>query len=358
MSGGGSATTAPAGQAASVLATRVGTVTLPNPIMTASGTSGHGTELSDYGDLAALGAVVVKSLSVDPWDGNPAPRVHEVGAGMLNSVGLQGPGLAAWCADDLPALAAAGARVVVSVWGRTVADYGRAAELVAAASATDDGRAIVALEVNVSCPNVEDRSRMFAHSAEMTARVMEATACGLPRWAKLSPNVPDVVEIATGALEGGADGLTLVNTLLGMALDTESGRPVLGAGGGGLSGAPVHPVAVRAVWECRAAFPEAPIVGVGGVQTGRDAAELLLAGADAVQVGTATFRDPRAPWKVLRQLTRWCRDHHTTVADIRAGVRARNAGDTPDKSPVTTAAVPSGTSFEQGQVQGQGGTHG
>jgi dihydroorotate dehydrogenase (NAD+) catalytic subunit len=363
VSAGGSAATGPADGPASALATRVGTVTLPNPIMTASGTSGHGTELADYGDLAALGAVVVKSLSIDPWQGNPAPRVHEVGAGMLNSVGLQGPGLAAWFADDLPALAAAGARVVVSIWGRTVADYGRAAELVAAASAsasasasaTDHGRAIVALEVNVSCPNVEDRSRMFAHSAEMTARVMAATACGLPRWAKLSPNVPDVVEIAGGALEGGADGLTLVNTLLGLALDTESGRPVLGAGGGGLSGAPVHPVAVRAVWECRAAFPGTPIVGVGGVQTGRDAAELLLAGADAVQVGTATFRDPRAPWKVLRQLARWCRDHHTTVADIRAGAKARTQSigvpaDDTHKSPATTAAR--GTSREQG------GTHG
>ncbi|HEY6472346.1 MAG TPA: dihydroorotate dehydrogenase [Acidimicrobiales bacterium] len=351
MSGGGSATTGPAGQAASALAARVGALILPNPIMTASGTSGHGTELADYGDLAALGVVVVKSLSVEPWEGNPAPRVHEVGAGMLNSVGLQGPGLAAWCADDLPALAAAGARVVVSVWGRTVADYARAAELVAAASATDAGRAIVALEVNVSCPNVEDRSRMFAHSADMTARVMAATACGLPRWAKLSPNVPDVVEIAAGALEGGANGLTLVNTLLGMALDTESGRPVLGAGGGGLSGAPVHPVAVRAVWECRAAFPETPIVGVGGVQTGRDAAELLLAGADAVQVGTATFRDPRAPWKVLRQLARWCRDHRTTVAGIREGVRARHDDATAER-PVTTAAR--GTALEQQR----GGTHG
>src|SRR4029077_2767184 len=185
---------------------------------------------------------------------------------------------------------------------------------------------IAALEVNVSCPNVEDRSRMFAHSAEATARVLAATACGLPRWAKLSPNVPDVVEIASGALEGGADGLTLVNTLLGLALDTDNGRPVLGAGGGGLSGAAVHPVAVSAVWECRAAFPDTAIVGVGGVQSGRDAVELLQAGADAVQVGTATFRDPRAPWQVLRQLARWCRDNDTTVADIRVvvpgGVRA------------------------------------
>jgi dihydroorotate dehydrogenase (NAD+) catalytic subunit len=299
------------------LATRVGALELPNPIMTASGTSGHGTELADYGDLAALGAVVVKSLSAEPWPGNPAPRVHEVGAGMLNSVGLQGPGLAAWAAHDLPALAAAGARVVVSIWGRTIGDYERAAELVVAAANTEPGRCIAALEVNVSCPNVEDRSRMFAHSAEATARVMAATKCGLPRWAKLSPNVPDVVEIASGALEGGADGLTLVNTLLGMALDTETGQPVLGAGGGGLSGAPVHPVAVRAVWECRAAFPGTAILGVGGVQSGRDAVELLQAGADAVQVGTATFRDPRAPWQVLRQLARWCRDHDTTVSDVR-----------------------------------------
>jgi dihydroorotate dehydrogenase (NAD+) catalytic subunit len=187
----------------------------------------------------------------------------------------------------------------------------------------------VALEVNVSCPNVEDRSRMFAHSADATSRVMAATVCGLPRWAKLSPNVPDVVEIAAGALEGGADGLTLVNTLLGLALDTESGRPVLGAGGGGLSGSAVHPVAVRAVWECRAAFPEVPIVGVGGVMSGHDAVELLQAGADAVQVGTAIFRDPKAPWKVLRQLARWCDAHGTTVRGIREQARRRVAAGRP-----------------------------
>ncbi|HUE08442.1 MAG TPA: dihydroorotate dehydrogenase [Acidimicrobiales bacterium] len=326
-----SARRAPHPETMAALATRIGTIELPNPVMTASGTSGHGTELADYGDLAALGAVVVKSLSAEPWAGNPAPRVHEVGAGMLNSVGLQGPGLAAWAEHDLPALAAAGARVVVSIWGRTVAEYERAAALVVAAANTEPGRCIAAVEVNVSCPNVEDRSRMFAHSAEATARVMAATKCGLPRWAKLSPNVPDIVEIATGALEGGADGLTLVNTLLGLALDTETGRPVLGAGGGGLSGAPVHPVAVRAVWECRAAFPDTAIVGVGGVQSGHDAVEFLLAGADAVQVGTATFRDPRAPWQVLRQLARWCSDHDTTVADIRGRV-AGGGRTTPDRT--------------------------
>ena len=202
-------------------------------------------------------------------------------------------------------------------------DYRHAAAAVATAAASGHGSSIVALEVNVSCPNVEDRSRMFAHSAEATARVLAATACGLPRWAKLSPNVPDIVEIATGALEGGADGLTLVNTLLGLALDTETGRPVLGAGGGGLSGAPVHPVAVRAVWECRAAFPDLPLVGVGGVFSGRDAIELLQAGADAVQVGTATFRDPRAPWKVLRQVEQWCAARGTSVEDVRSSARNR-----------------------------------
>ncbi|HEX4433817.1 MAG TPA: dihydroorotate dehydrogenase [Acidimicrobiales bacterium] len=324
---------APDGRRAATLATSVGSLRLPNPVLTASGTSGHGTELSDYGDLSALGAVVVKSLSVEPWPGNAAPRVHEVGAGMLNSVGLQGPGLAAWARDDLPALHAAGARVVVSIWGRSVGDYAKAAELVAAAASTAAGSCLRAVEVNVSCPNVEDRSRMFAHSAEATGQVLAATACGLPRWAKLSPNVPNIVDIAAGAVEGGADGLTLVNTLLGLALDTDNGQPVLGAGGGGLSGAAVHPVAVRAVWECRAAFPELPLIGVGGVFSGDDAVELLWAGADAIEVGTATFRDPKAPWKVLRQLARWCDTHGTTIGGIRQKVRDR-VGGAPVAAPV------------------------
>jgi dihydroorotate dehydrogenase (NAD+) catalytic subunit len=323
---------APSGTGAP-LRTRVGVVALPNPVMTASGTSGHGAELAEYGELAELGAVVVKSLSADPWPGNPAPRVHEVGASMLNSVGLQGIGVHAWARRDLPSLHALGARVVVSIWGRTVSDYGRAGAMVAEAAATPAGSCIVAVEVNVSCPNVEDRSRMFAHSAETTrAAVSAASECGLPRWAKLSPNVPDLVEIATGAIEGGADGLTLVNTLLGLALDTDTGAPVLGAGGGGLSGAAVHPVAVRAVWELRDAFPDVAIIGVGGVATGRDAAELLLAGADAVQVGTATFRDPKAPWKVLRQLARWVERRGTSVDEVRAAARRRTS--------VRTTAVP------------------
>jgi dihydroorotate dehydrogenase (NAD+) catalytic subunit len=303
------------------VATSVGAVDLPNPIMTAAGTSGHGTELAEYGDLSALGAVVVKSLSVRPWAGNPAPRVHEVGTGMLNSVGLQGPGLEAWLEHDLPALTAAGARAVVSIWGQTVDDYGRAAAMLAQASRP--GSALVAVEVNVSCPNVEDRARMFAHSETATREVLAATECGWPRWAKLSPNVPDIAAIAGAALEGGADGLTLTNTLLGLALDVETGRPLLGGGGGGLSGAVLHPVAVRAVWECRAAFPRTAIIGAGGVASGEDAVEFLRAGADAVQVGTAIFRDPRAPWKILRQLTRWCAKRGTTVDALRVTARQR-----------------------------------
>ena len=170
---------------------------------------------------------------------------------------------------------------------------------------------------------------MFAHSADGDgAASWRPPSCGLPRWAKLSPNVPDVVEIAAGALEGGADGLTLVNTLLGPGPRHRVGPSACSApAGGGLSGGAVHPVAVRAVWECRAAFPDVPIVGVGGVSTGRDAVELLLAGADAVQVGTATFRDPRAPWKVLRQLARWCDTHGTTCRRSEPACAAASAAE-------------------------------
>lgn len=288
------------------LRARVGSVVLPNPVMTASGTAGHGAELAPYLDLGALGAVVVKSLAAGPWPGNPAPRLHPTPAGMLNSVGLQGPGVEAWLEQDLPGLAATGARVVASIWGRRVEDYAKAAAMLAHAPA-----AVVAVEVNVSCPNVEDRRRMFAHSPTATAEALGAAAeCRRPRWAKLSPNLADITEIAGAAIAGGAETLTLVNTLLGLAIDPETGAAWLGAGGGGLSGPAIRPVAVRAVFDCRAAFPGVGIVGVGGVARGVDAVELLMAGADAVQVGTATFADPRAPALVLAEISKWCRRHH------------------------------------------------
>jgi len=311
----------PGRRRATDLRTTVGSVVLPNPVLTASGTAGHGAELGAYLDLAALGAVVVKSLGPGPWPGNPAPRVAEMPAGMLNSVGLQGPGVAAWVEDELPELTGRGARVVASIWGRSVDDFARAGAALAGAPG------VVAVEVNVSCPNVEDRSRMFAHSPAATAAAVAAAgASGLPRWAKLSPNVADIVEIAGAALGAGAEALVLVNTVLGMAVDPARAAYRLGSGpgGGGLSGPAIRPVAVRAVHDCRAAFPHAGIVGVGGVCRGVDAAELLVAGADAVEVGTASFRDPRAPLKVLTGLERWCRRHGVAaVRDLVGAVHRR-----------------------------------
>jgi dihydroorotate dehydrogenase (NAD+) catalytic subunit len=285
------------------LAVRVGSVRLPNPIMTASGTAGHSAELAAYADLAALGAVVVKSLHAEPWPGNPPLRVHETAAGMINSVGLQGPGVEAWLAHDLPDLAATGARVVASIWGRTVDEYRRAADRLAAAPDS-----VVAVEVNLSCPNTEAGRDLFAHSADDTrAAIAATTGCGRPRWAKLSPNVGHLGEIAAAAHGAGAEAVTLVNTVMGLAIDPETRRFRLGSGsrGGGLSGPAIHPIAVRAVFEVHRALPDVPIVGVGGVASGADAAELLLAGASAVQVGTATFADPRAPHRVLRELQGW-----------------------------------------------------
>ena len=312
--------TGPGGRSRKVdLTTSVGSVRLPNPVMTASGTAGHGAELARYVDLASLGAVVVKSLSAEPWAGNPAPRVTDVDAGMLNSVGLQNPGVEAWLHEELPALLGTGARVVASVWGFTVEAYEKAAAALAGAPPE-----VVAVEVNLSCPNVESRRAMFAHSPRLTAEAVEATAgCGRPRWAKLSPNVTDLTEIAGAALEAGAAALTLVNTVMGMAIDPESRRPRLGAGGGGLSGPAIRPVAVRAVYEVCSAFPDAAVVGVGGVAAGEHAVELLLAGASAVQVGTATFADPRAPGRIVAELERWCRRHRVArVADLVGRARA------------------------------------
>jgi dihydroorotate dehydrogenase (NAD+) catalytic subunit len=291
------------------LATTVGSVGLPNPVMAAAGTAGHGTELAPWVDFGRLGALVVKSLAAYEWPGNPAPRVHAAGAGMLNSVGLQGPGVDAWRRHELPHLQYAGARVVASIWGRTVDDYRMAAEQLR------DAGGVVAVEVNVSCPNTEAGGEMFAHSPAATREVLAATeACGLPRWAKLSPNTDRLVEVAAAAVDGGAEALTLVNTLLGMVIDVDERRPALGAGGGGLSGPPLHPVAVRAVYEVHRALPSVPLVGVGGVSDAVTAVELLVAGASAVQVGTATFADPRATMRVLDDLERWCQRHG--VADV------------------------------------------
>ena len=312
--------TGPGGRSRSVdLTTSVGSVRLTNPVMTASGTAGHGAELGRYVDLSSLGAVVVKSLSAEAWAGNPSPRVTEVDAGMLNSVGLQNPGVEAWLEDELPALVAPGARVVASIWGFTVEAYEKAAAALADAPAE-----VVAVEVNLSCPNIHGGRAIFAHDTRLVTEAVSASgACGRPRWAKLSPNVTNLTEIAGVALEAGAEALTLINTVMGMVIDPETRRPKLGAGGGGLSGPAIRPVAVRAVYDVCTAFPDATVVGVGGVASGEHAVELLLAGASAVQVGTATFADPRAPARILGELEGWCRRHRVArVADLVGKARA------------------------------------
>jgi dihydroorotate dehydrogenase (NAD+) catalytic subunit len=296
------------------LSTTLGTVTLRSAIMTAAGTSGYGDELAAYGDLGTLGAVVVKSLAAFAWEGNPAPRVAAVGEHMVNAVGLAGPGVAAWRAEYLPALEQRGGDVVASIWGRTVDEFASAADAMR-------GARVVALEVNASCPNLESRSMIFAHSALATAEIVRASkVAGLPLWIKLSPNTPDLLAIADAALDAGADALVLVNTVLGMAIDVETRRPSLGNGGGGVSGPGILPVALRCVYDCRAAFPDTPIVGVGGVSSGEDAVAMIMAGANAVEVGTATFANPRAPWMVQQGLARWLARHDVNRVSDLVGV--------------------------------------
>lgn len=276
----------------------IGSVELRHPVMTASGTAGYGSEFAPYFDLASIGAVVTKSIAPFEWAGNPAPRVHPTPQGMINAVGLQGPGIEHWLTHELPALTATGATVVCSIWGRSVDDYRRAAEMLASAPS-----AVVAVEVNLSCPNLEGRGSIFAHDVDLSAEVIAATdACGRPRWAKLSANTDRIVDVAGACHEAGAEAVTLINTLLGLTFDPETMRPSLGNGGGGLSGRAIHPVAVRAVHDVRRAHPGLPIVGVGGVATGWDAVEMMVAGAQAVQVGTASFADPRACARIAEEM--------------------------------------------------------
>ena len=281
----------------------VGSVHLRQPVLTASGTAGHSTELNHYFNMSQIGATVVKSLFATPWPGNPAPRVHPTPAGMINAVGLQGPGMAEWIAKDLPECEKHGVTVVASIWGRTVEEYRQAAEMLAPVA-----HRITALEVNLSCPNLEGRGGIIAHDAEMSANVIAAcAAAGTPLWAKLSPNTDRLIAIAESVVEAGAESLTLTNTLLGMLLNTDTAKPVLGNGGGGVSGRAMFPVALRAVFDVRKAIPHIPIVGVGGIASGDDAIAMMQAGAHAVQVGTASFARPDAAMKVLNEMHAWVR---------------------------------------------------
>ena len=299
----------------------IGPLRLANPIVAASGTFGHGAELAALCDPRGIGAVTTKSVAVFACEGNPPLRVAEApGGGMINSVGLPGPGVDAWIANDLPALEARGARVIASIWGRTVADYEGAARAL-----KEVAHRVVAIEVNLSCPNVEARAHVFAHAPETTRAathaVVDALGGATPVFAKLSPNVTDIVSIAGAAIDAGADGLTLINTVMGLVVDAASRSPRLGAGGGGVSGPPIKPVALRAVWEVARAFPDVPIIGTGGVSTGEDAVEMLSAGAAAVGVGTATFADPRATLRIIAELDAWCvRNGVARVRDLTGGI--------------------------------------
>lgn len=295
------------------LTTDLAGLRLPNPLMTASGCAAAGRELHQFFDLADLGAVVTKSVMRDVRAGRPTPRMAETPSGMLNSIGLQGPGIEAFIEHDLPWLRSVGARTIVSIAGGDVAEFRELAVRLA------DQPGVAAVEVNISCPNVANRGLVFAcapaSSSDVVSAVRAVLPAHIPVLAKLSPDVTDIVEIAAACVAAGADGLTMINTLLGVAIDLDRMRPRLAGLTGGLSGPAIKPVAVRCIWQVHAAMlagrlPHVPIVGVGGVRTGRDALELVLAGASAVQVGTVIFNDPSAPIRVRDELARELAGRH------------------------------------------------
>ena len=282
------------------LSTTLGNAWFPSPLFTASGCASSGKELAQFIDLREIGAVVTKSVMSKPRHGRPTPRMAETPSGMINSIGLQGPGIDQFLAQDLPWLVSQKARVIVSIAGETVEEYATLARKVRSAPG------ISALEVNISCPNVENRGLVFACDPDASRRVIDGvrkTLGGeLPIIAKLSPDVTDLVSIAKGVVDAGADGLALINTVLSMVINLETMRPHLGAKTGGLSGPAIRPIAVRAIYQVHEALPTVPILGMGGVATGRDALELILAGAKGVSVGTASFGDPAAILSIQNEL--------------------------------------------------------
>ena len=281
--------------------TKIGSKRFSNPIFTASGCASSGQELSQFFPLSSLGAVVTKSIMTKPRTGRATPRMAETPSGMLNSIGLQGPGIDTFLERDIPWLIEQQAKIIISIAGETVDEYGVLARRLRALSG------ISAVEVNISCPNVENRGQVFACHPDTAVAVIESVRRNiggeLPIIAKLSPDVTDIVEIAGAVINAGVDGLALINTLLGMVIDTNSMRPKLAGKTGGLSGPAIRPVAVRAIYQVHQAFPNTPIVGMGGVASGRDAFELILAGASAVSVGTATFGNPNATMQIKEELS-------------------------------------------------------
>lgn len=282
------------------LSTTLGNAWFPAPIFTASGCASSGKELSQFVPLKDIGAVVTKSVMSKPRHGRPTPRMAETPSGMLNSIGLQGPGIDSFLAHDVPWLLEQKARVIVSIAGETIEEYSTLARKLRSVSG------ISAVEVNISCPNVENRGLVFACDPDASRRVIDGvrkTIGGdLPIIAKLSPDVTDLPSIARGVVDAGADALALINTVLGMVINLDTMRPHLGGKTGGLSGPAIRPVAVRAIYQVHAALPKIPILGMGGVSSGRDALELILAGASGVSVGTASFGNPSALIEIQDEL--------------------------------------------------------
>lgn len=294
------------------LSTRLGDFALKNPVLTASGTFGFGLEYADFIDLSRLGGFIVKGTTLEPREGNPYPRMAETPSGMLNAVGLQNKGVDHFIEKIYPQIAGCGSEVIVNVSGKSVADYAAVAEKLSAL----DG--IHAIELNISCPNVKQGGMAFGTTCEGAASVVEAVRKAWPRhlMVKLSPNVTSITDIAKAVEAAGADSISLINTLLGMAVDIERRRPVLSTVTGGLSGPAVKPVAVRMVWQAAHAV-SIPIVGLGGIVNERDAIEFLMAGASAIQVGTANFINPAATVNILDGITTWCASHGVErISDI------------------------------------------
>lgn len=282
------------------MSTTLGNAWFPSPIFTASGCASSGKELAQFFPLNSIGAVVTKSVMSKPRHGRPTPRMAETPSGMLNSIGLQGPGIDAFLTHDVPWLLEQKARVVVSIAGETIEEYSTLARKLRSVSG------LSAVEVNISCPNVENRGLVFACDPDASRRVIDGvrkTIGGeLPIIAKLSPDVTNLPEIAKGVVDAGADALALINTVLGMVINLDTMKPHLGGKTGGLSGPAIRPVAVRAIYQVHAALPATPILGMGGVSSGRDALELILAGASGVSIGTASFGNPTALIKIQNEL--------------------------------------------------------
>jgi len=302
---------------------QLGPLRLKNPILTASGTFGYGLEFTDFVDLSRLGGICTKGLSLLPHAGNVPPRICETPAGMLNAIGLQNIGVEAFLREKLPALRGLGATVIANVWGDLEEDY------VAVVRALEEAEGLAAIELNISCPNVEKGGMLFGNSpratASLVARVRAATE--RPLIVKLSPNAPDVVLSARAAREAGADVLSLVNTFVGMAIDPETALPRLSFGTGGLSGPAIKPLAVRMVFQVARALPGVPIMGIGGISDLPDVLEFLVAGATAVQVGTANFKEPGVSGRLVSELDAYCKERGVAAVDLVG--RAHRGGALP-----------------------------